>query len=68
VLKTVAFTAVGFAWGEGASLLPPMFVAVVAGTYTGKWLLRRLSEKWFLWLYKGVLTLLAIRLILDGLG
>lgn len=49
-------------------VLVPMVVAVVAGTWTGKQLLGRISEERFRRLYKAVLTLVAIRLVLAPLS
>jgi uncharacterized membrane protein YfcA len=66
VIKIVAFGAVGFQFAEHWTLLAPMAVAVVAGTYTGKLILGRLSEKWFRWIYKIVLTALALRMLFES--
>jgi uncharacterized membrane protein YfcA len=43
--------------------LPPLVVAVVVGTYTGKWLLQFLSKERFRLAYRIVLSLIALRLI-----
>ena len=63
VLKIVAFTAVGFSFRTHAGLAVPMALATVAGTFTGKWLLGKLSEGRFRLLYRSVLTVLALRLL-----
>ena len=56
---------IGFSFSKHYSRFVPMALAVVAGTYTGKWILGKISEKSFVWLYKIVLTCLAIKLIAD---
>lgn len=48
------------------TLILPMALATIVGTYAGKWLLHRMSEARFVQLYKVVLTGLAVRLIYQG--
>tara|TARA_Y100001934_G_C12290161_1_gene744406 strand:+ start:824 stop:1546 length:723 start_codon:yes stop_codon:yes gene_type:complete len=63
LLKILAFTTVGFVFLDYLELLVPMGLASIAGTYTGKWLLGKISEEKFIYAYKAILTLLALRLI-----
>jgi uncharacterized membrane protein YfcA len=67
--KLAVFGVAGFAF---ASYLLPLLIlsaAVVAGTWVGSRILGRVSELWFTRLYKGVLTLIALRLLgLELLG
>jgi len=67
IIKLIAFSTIGFEVLEQVPLLLPMAAAVIAGTFVGKWLLRFLSEKSFLILYKTILTILSIQLLVDGL-
>jgi uncharacterized membrane protein YfcA len=66
-VKIALFGAVGFAFAEHLPLLGACTVATVAGTWLGSQLLERLSERGFTWLYKGVLTLIALRLLLSAI-
>ena len=44
-------------------------VCVIAGTWIGSQLLERVNERWFKRLYQGVLTLIAIRLVVwEGMA
>ena len=61
--KLAVFGVVGFAFGDWAAVLVLLCVAVVVGTWVGSRLLDRVDEKTFVRLYKGVLTLIALRLI-----
>ncbi len=65
VLKLVAFTTVGFAFLDHLTLIGPMAIVTIAGTFTGKWILGRLTERRFVWLFRAALTLLAARLLLS---
>ena len=49
-----------------APLLALLATMVVAGTWTGSRLLERVDERTFTWLYKGVLTLIALRLVASA--
>ena len=64
VLKVVAFTGYGFAFSDQAGLILPMGVAVVAGTWLGKTMGNRIGERTFRWVYRAILTVLAVKLIL----
>ena len=66
VLKLVAFGIVGFEFRSHASLILPMAAACVVGTFVGRWLLTRLSEKSFGLIYRFVLTVLGARLLLAA--
>jgi uncharacterized membrane protein YfcA len=61
--KVALFGAAGFAFAEHAPLLALGTACAVGGTWVGSRLLDRLSERSFLWLYRSVLTGLALRLV-----
>jgi uncharacterized membrane protein YfcA len=61
--KLVAFGAAGYALTDFAPQLPPLVVAVVIGTFIGKWLLQFLTKERFRLAYRVVLSLIALRLI-----
>lgn len=68
VAKVAVFGVAGFAFAPYAALLALLSVLVVVGTWIGSRLLDRVSEKAFVRLYMGVLTLIALRLVLwEGL-
>lgn len=60
--KVGLFGAAGFAFAEYLPLLAVGSVCAIAGTWVGSRLLDRMSEAVFLWLYRIVLTGLALRL------
>ena len=64
-VKVLLFAVSGFAFAEYGTGLLWLCACVVAGSYTGARLLDRLSESLFDKLYRGVLTVIALRLILD---
>jgi uncharacterized membrane protein YfcA len=64
VVKIVVFGVVGFAFARYALPLLLLCAAVVAGTWIGSQVLGRVSERLFLVLYKGVITVVALRLVL----
>ena len=67
VTKILLFGAFGFAFSEYGLLLVSMCALVVLGTWIGSQLLDRVNERVFTWLFKSVLTLIALRLVLwDG--
>lgn len=67
--KVVLFVAGGFAFGAHLVLLAALCAAALAGTWVGSRLLGHVSERVFRALFQGVLTLVALRLVLvDGLG
>ena len=67
-LKCVAFGFLGFAYSEWLPFIIVMVVSGYAGTLVGKKVLSRMDEKSFAIGFKTVLTLLAIRLIWQGLN
>ena len=67
VTKIVLFGAVGFLFLPYAWMLLAMCGAVVVGTWIGSRLLDYTNERVFQWLYRGVLTLIALRLVILGL-
>jgi uncharacterized membrane protein YfcA len=62
-VKIALFGVAGFAFGEHLPLLAVGIASAAAGTWVGSRLLDRLSEDGFLWLYRTVLTGLALRLL-----
>jgi uncharacterized membrane protein YfcA len=67
-VKVGIFGVAGFAFAEHAPLLALGALCAVAGSFVGSRLLDRLSERSFLWLYRSVLTALAVRLIWNALA
>ena len=67
-VKLGLFTAVGFCFAAHVAPLLLLSVCVVVGTWSGSRLLERVDERVFQALYRGALTLVALRLIVwDGL-
>jgi uncharacterized membrane protein YfcA len=62
--KLAVFGVAGFAFLRYLTPLLVLSAAVVAGTWVGSRILGRVSEVWFTRLYKGVLTLIALRLVI----
>jgi uncharacterized membrane protein YfcA len=62
-LKILVFGFLGFAFSEWISLILVMIATGFLGTFTGRHLLDKIPERAFVTLFKGVLTLLAVRLI-----
>ncbi len=62
-LKIAVFGLLGFAFAEWLPLVAAMIATGLVGTWTGKALLERLPERAFGWIFKGLLTALALRLI-----
>jgi uncharacterized membrane protein YfcA len=65
VAKIVIFGVVGFVYTSYAPLLAALCVSVVFGTMVGSRILNRVNEQWFIRLYKGVLTLVALYLVVG---
>ena len=63
ILKIIAFSTVGFSFGEQWPILLPMIVAAICGTYVGRWFVGRITEKRFRQAYRIALSLLALKLI-----
>lgn len=66
-VKIVVFLVGGFVFGPYALLLACMVPAAVGGTWLGSRVLDRVNELWFTRLYKGVLTVVALRLVVSWL-
>jgi len=65
-LKVIVFGAIGFAFADHLELIISMAIASVVGTALGKILLGKINETVFLWLFKGVITLLSLRMLILG--
>lgn len=61
--KLVVFAVAGFAFAAYLPLLLVLWAMVVAGTWTGSRLLDRVNERLFTQLYKGVLSVISLRLV-----
>lgn len=68
LLKVLGYASVGFLISERLDLLWPLVIAVIAGTAAGRALNRYLNETNFRWLFTGILIVLSIKLIWDGLS
>jgi len=66
LLRVFGYASVGFAVTARLDLLLPLVVAVIAGTYAGRQLHRHLDETRFRTLFKGILLVLSLKLIYDG--
>jgi uncharacterized membrane protein YfcA len=66
VAKIVVFGAAGFAFSEWLPVLAALAVCSVIGTWIGSWILDRVSEIWFVRIYKTVLTAISIRLAVSS--
>jgi len=66
VVKLIAFSTVSLSVGGHLDLVIPMAVAVFAGTFAGKAIGKRVSEVWFRRIFKGILTVLAVKLIVSA--
>ncbi len=66
--KIAVFGIAGFAFLEYWQLLLSLSVLVVLGTWIGSRLLEYVSERFFIWLYRSVLTLIALRLVISGVS
>jgi len=66
-IKIALFGLAGFAYAEYAPLLGVLALSVVLGTWIGTRLLHRVTEGGFTLLYRGVLTLLAVQLVVREL-
>jgi uncharacterized membrane protein YfcA len=63
LIKVVAFGFLGFVLLEWLPLVAAMIISGLAGTWMGRHLLKRLPESTFKIVFKGVLTVLALRLL-----
>lgn len=66
MLKVLVFGFLGFAFGEWAFVVVAMILAGLVGTFTGKQVLNRMSDKNFKTALNTVLFLLSVRLIWAG--
>ena len=67
LIKIVAFGFLGFVLTQWLLLVMLMIASGLLGTWTGAGLLQRLPETAFKWMFKSVLTLLALRLLYRAL-
>jgi uncharacterized membrane protein YfcA len=65
VVKILLYGLIGFAFADHTLLLAIMCSMVVAGTAAGSRLLERVNDRAFVALYKGALTLVAVRLLIG---
>jgi len=65
LVKIAIFGFAGFVFADYALPLALLCLSVIAGTWIGSQLLERVSERSFKWLYQGVLTLIALRLVVG---
>ncbi len=69
LVKIAIFGIAGFVFADYAVVLGVLCSSVIAGTWIGSQLLEHVSERSFKWLYQGVLTLIALRLVVwEGLA
>jgi uncharacterized protein len=68
LLKVAGYASAGFLITHHTDLLLPLVLAVIAGTAAGRVLHRHLSEEKFRGLFRGILIVLSLKLIYDGLG
>lgn len=64
-LKIPAFLSLGFDYGAHAGTIVPLLACVIAGTFLGTALLKRLPEELFRRVFRAVLWLLALRLLVT---
>ena len=68
ILKIPAFLSLGFDYTAHWELLAFLAAAVVVGTLCGRWLIDKLSHKTFLVAFEVVLSLIALRLLWEGVA
>lgn len=66
LLRVFGYASVGFAVTARLDVLAPLLLATVAGTFAGRKLHERLDETRFRALFKGILVVLSLKLIYDG--
>ena len=66
-MKVIVFFSLGFAIGNYLPLMAMMLVAVFFGNWCGKFLMGKLSEKAFKWIFRVLITGLAGRMIYGAL-
>jgi uncharacterized membrane protein YfcA len=67
LLKVLVFGLLGFAFGAWAGVIVAMIVVGLVGTYAGKLMLNRMSDRNFKIALDGLLILISLRLIYQGL-
>jgi len=67
VSKVIVFGLGGFAFGAHAGLMTVLCICVIVGTWAGSRVLHHVNEQMFTWLYRSVLTLVALRLVATPL-
>lgn len=67
IAKILVFGVVGFVYTDYVALLVALSGSVVVGTMVGSRILAYVNELWFVRLYKGVLTLVALQLVIGEL-
>ena len=69
LVKIAIFGIAGFVFADYAALLALLCASVIAGTWIGSQLLESVNEIWFKRLYRGVLTVVALRLVVwEGMA
>lgn len=66
ILKALVFVSIGFSFWQWAGLVSAMIISGALGTWLGLHFLQRIPAKWFVLLFKVVVTLLALRLLTDA--
>jgi uncharacterized protein len=66
LLKVLGYASVGFGIAAHSGLLLPLVIAVIAGTFAGRWLHRFLDEGRFRRLFRAILLVLSLKLAWDG--
>lgn len=66
LLKVLGYASVGFMVSDHSGLLLPLMVAVIAGTFAGRWLHRFVDESTFRGLFRAILLVLSLKLLWDG--
>ncbi len=67
-IKVVAFGLLGFAYGQYAPLMFLMVGSGLLGTYVGRYVLKRTADERFHLILNGLLTLMALRLLWQGVS
>ena len=66
-LKAFVFLFVGFSFGQWGGVIVAMIASGALGTFVGLRVLKRVPNETFNWLFKAVITLLAIRLLWQAI-
>ena len=67
-IKVIAFGLLGFAFGDYAPLMLSMIASGLLGTFAGRYVLTRTPDERFQVILNGLLTLMAIRLLWQGVS